>query len=49
MKLMLDSMWSYQYEDAMRVGRAIEDLSFYWYEDPLVEKIYITTKNFIKS
>ena len=38
MKLMLDSMWSYQYEDAMRVGRAIEDLNFYWYEDPLVEE-----------
>ena len=45
MKLMLDSMWAYQYEDAMRVGRAIEDLSFYWYEDPLVEEdIY----NYIK-
>ena len=29
MKLMLDSMWSYQYEDAIRVGRAIEDLNFY--------------------
>ncbi len=38
MKLMLDSMWAYQYEDAMRVGRAIEDLSYYWYEDPLVEE-----------
>ncbi len=38
MKLMLDSMWSYQYEDAMRVGRAIEELNFYWYEDPLVEE-----------
>ena len=38
MKLMLDSMWSYQYEDAIRVGRAIEDLNFYWYEDPLVEE-----------
>ena len=38
MKLMLDSMWSYQYEDALRVGRAIEDLNFYWYEDPLVEE-----------
>ena len=45
MKLMLDSMWAYQYEDAMRVGRAIEDLNFYWYEDPLVEEdIY----NYIK-
>ena len=38
MKLMLDSMWAYQYEDSVRVGRAIEDLNFYWYEDPLVEE-----------
>lgn len=37
-KLMLDSMWAYQYEDALRVGRAIEDLAYYWYEDPLVEE-----------
>ena len=37
-KLMLDSMWAYQYEDALRVGRAIEALDFYWYEDPLVEE-----------
>ena len=36
-RLMLDSMWSYSYEDAVRVGRAIEELNFYWYEDPLVE------------
>ena len=38
MKLMLDSMWAYCYEDALRVGRAIEDLDFYWYEDPLAEE-----------
>ncbi|MDP7056236.1 MAG: enolase C-terminal domain-like protein [Alphaproteobacteria bacterium] len=38
MELMMDSMWAYQYEDAMRVGRAIEELDFYWYEDPLVEE-----------
>ena len=38
MILMLDSMWAYQYEDALRVGRAIEELDFYWYEDPLVEE-----------
>ncbi len=45
MKLMLDSMWAYHYEDALRVGRAIEELDFYWYEDPLVEEdIY----NYIK-
>ena len=37
-KLMLDSMWAYRYADAVRVGRAIEDLDYYWYEDPLVEE-----------
>jgi L-alanine-DL-glutamate epimerase-like enolase superfamily enzyme len=38
MVLMLDSMWSYGYEDAVRVGRAIEALDYFWYEDPLVEE-----------
>ena len=38
MKLMLDSMWAYRYEDALRVGRAIEASNYYWYEDPLVEE-----------
>jgi L-alanine-DL-glutamate epimerase-like enolase superfamily enzyme len=33
--LMLDSTWSYNYEQALRVGRAAERLGFYWYEDPL--------------
>jgi L-alanine-DL-glutamate epimerase-like enolase superfamily enzyme len=37
MVLMLDSMWSYGYEDALRVGLAIQELGFYWYEDPLAE------------
>ena len=37
MALMLDSMWAYGYEDALRVGRAIEELGFLWYEDPLHE------------
>ena len=37
MVLMLDSCWAYGYEDAVRVGRAIEELGFYWYEDPLPE------------
>jgi L-alanine-DL-glutamate epimerase-like enolase superfamily enzyme len=35
--LMLDSTWAYQYPEALRVGRAIEDLGFYWYEDPLAD------------
>ena len=38
MKLMLDAMWAYQYADAVRVGRAMEELGYYWYEDPLVEE-----------
>lgn len=38
MDLMLDSMWSYSYEDALRVGRAVEDLDYLWYEDPLTEE-----------
>jgi L-alanine-DL-glutamate epimerase-like enolase superfamily enzyme len=36
--VMLDSTWSYRYADALRVGRAIEDLDFLWYEDPLNEE-----------
>lgn len=35
--VMLDSTWSYQYTDAVRVGRAIEELGFLWYEDPLAD------------
>lgn len=35
--LMLDSTWAYVYEHAVKVGRAIEELGFYWYEDPLAE------------
>lgn len=35
--LMLDAVWAYGYEDALRVGRAIEELGFFWYEDPLPE------------
>ena len=34
-QVMLDSTWSYKYEHAIRVGRVIEGLDFYWYEDPL--------------
>jgi len=37
MVLMLDPGWAYGYEDALRVGRKIEQLGFYWYEDPLPE------------
>jgi L-alanine-DL-glutamate epimerase-like enolase superfamily enzyme len=30
-------VWAYGYEDAVRVGRAVEELNFLWYEDPLPE------------
>ena len=48
MKLMLDSMCAYQYEDALRVGKKIEDLNFYWYEDPSLRKIYNYKKLYSK-
>lgn len=35
MVLMLDSGWTYDYGDAVRVGRAIEELDYHWFEDPL--------------
>jgi L-alanine-DL-glutamate epimerase-like enolase superfamily enzyme len=35
MTLMLDSAWSYSYPEALQVGRAIEELDYHWYEDPL--------------
>jgi L-alanine-DL-glutamate epimerase-like enolase superfamily enzyme len=34
-RLMLDSTWSYTYTEALRVGRALEELNYYWFEDPL--------------
>ncbi len=37
-RLMLDSTWAYDYPQALRVGKAIEALGFYWYEDPLDEE-----------
>ena len=36
-RLMLDSIWSYNYVQALKVGHAVQELGFYWYEDPLVE------------
>jgi len=35
--VMLDSTWAYQYPEALRVGKAIEELQFHWYEDPLAD------------
>jgi L-alanine-DL-glutamate epimerase-like enolase superfamily enzyme len=37
-RLMLDSTWSYEYTDALRVGRAIEEMGYYWFEDPLSDE-----------
>ncbi len=44
-RLMLDPTWSYNYPEALRVGRAIEEMGYHWYEDPLAdEDIY----NYVK-
>lgn len=37
-RLMLDATWVYDYPTALRVGWEIEELDFYWYEDPLGEE-----------
>ncbi|MHB1004765.1 MAG: enolase C-terminal domain-like protein [Chloroflexota bacterium] len=36
--LMLDASWAYRYEQAIKVGRAIEELDYSWYEDPLAQE-----------
>ena len=36
--VMLDSTWSYDFPAAVRVGRAIEEFGFHWYEDPLADQ-----------
>ncbi len=36
-QVMLDSTWSYVYEHAIKVGRAIEEMGYYWFEDPLAD------------
>jgi len=33
--LMLDSTFLYEFPEALRVGRAIEEMNYLWYEDPL--------------
>ncbi|MFT7599845.1 MAG: L-alanine-DL-glutamate epimerase-like enolase superfamily enzyme [Acidimicrobiales bacterium] len=35
--IMLDSTWAYSYPDALKVGRAVADLGFKWFEDPLAD------------
>jgi len=35
MDLMLDSAWAYDYREAIKVGLAIQDMDYLWYEDPL--------------
>ncbi len=37
MLLMLDPAARYSYVDALRVGRALEDLDYHWYEEPMPE------------
>lgn len=35
MTLMFDGAWRYTYAEALRMGLALQDLGYYWYEDPL--------------
>src|SRR5881409_672475 len=36
-RVMLDSTWAYQYPEALRVGKVVEELGYYWYEDTLAD------------
>lgn len=36
--IMLDSTWAYDFPAALRVGRAVEEMGYYWYEDPLADQ-----------
>ena len=36
--IMLDSTWSYDFPAAVRVGLAIQEMGFHWYEDPLSDQ-----------
>lgn len=36
-KLMADPVAAYSYEDALRVGRELERLNYYWFEEPLFD------------
>jgi len=41
MPMMLDSHWTYtKLEDAIRVGKVLDELKFLWNEDPLPEYVY---------
>ena len=47
-RVMLDSTWSYDFPAALRVGKVVEELDYYWYEDPLIEDDiynYVKLKN----
>lgn len=37
MRLMLDPWHFYDREDALRLGRVLQDLDFFWYEEPMTE------------
>lgn len=37
MVLMLDPVADYNYVEALRVGRVLEELDYYWYEEPMPE------------
>jgi L-alanine-DL-glutamate epimerase-like enolase superfamily enzyme len=36
-RVMLDACWQFDFPAALKLGRAIEELNFYWYEDPLAD------------
>ena len=42
---MSDPVAPYTFEQALRLGRELEKLNYYWYEEPLLMKTFITLEN----
>lgn len=49
MDLMLDPVNTYDYLDALRIGRALEKMGFYWYEAPIRDDDLVGYRNLSKA
>lgn len=43
-KLMADPVAVYSYQEALRIGRELEKLDYYWFEEPLMDEDYLGLK-----
>jgi L-alanine-DL-glutamate epimerase-like enolase superfamily enzyme len=48
-KLMSDPVAPYTFEQALRFGRELEKLNYYWYEEPLFDENFHNSKRIDKN